>query len=82
MEKSLKGEEVINKLKVDFNILYRVQAIRSKHLAISYNACVELEVISREMQEFEVPNKIFWKEVEIISSVVEKDLMLIEDASE
>ena len=67
MEKNLKGEMVISKLRDDFKIIFQLQAIISKQLAISYNSCVELEVISREMKEFEVPNKLFWEEIEIIS---------------
>ena len=64
MEKNLKGEVVIEKLKHNFQVLNQFQLIKSTLPPISYESHVELEVLSREMMDFGIPSRVFWIEIE------------------
>ena len=58
MDRSLKGETVVAKLGGDFDILSQLRKVQSQlpptNLAESHN----LEVLAREMQAHEIPNKL------------------------
>lgn len=64
MEKKLKGEVVIEKLMDVFQVLNQFQLIKSTLPPISYMSCVELEVLSREMIDYEITSRVFWIEIE------------------
>ena len=64
MEKKLKGEVVIEKLKDDFHVLSQFQLIKSTLPPLSYESCVELYILLREMMDYEIPSKVFWIEIE------------------
>ena len=64
MEKNLKGEVVIENLKYDFQVLNQFQFIKLTLPPISYESCVELEVLSREMMDSGIPSRVFWIEIE------------------
>lgn len=64
MEKGLKGEVIINKLSDDFSILDQFQVIKTTLPHIFYTSSVELEILSIEMEHYEIPSQASWKEVE------------------
>lgn len=64
MEGNLKGEEIIDKLGDDFSIIYQFQIIKEALPPIYFSSCVELEVLQREMGNFELPLQKQWNEVE------------------
>ena len=69
MEGTLKGEDILNKLEDDFDILCQINKIRKNLPPISFSKCVELEVIGQEMQSYFVPSKSHWNEVEKFSKL-------------
>ena len=62
MEGTLKGEDILNKLEDEFDILCQLKHIRKSLPPISFSNCVELEVLEWEMQAYNVPSKAQWME--------------------
>ena len=69
MEGTLKGEEILNKLEEDFDILCQIKHIKKSLPPISFSKCVELEVIAWKMQFYTVPSKAQWMEVDKYSKI-------------
>ena len=57
MDKILKGEAIVDKLLDDFDILAQIKMIKENSPPISILACVELQVMVREMMEYEAPSQ-------------------------
>jgi hypothetical protein len=64
MEGDLNGEVIIDKLGDDFSILDQFHIIEEALKPIYFSSCVELEVLQREMVNFELPLKNKWNKVE------------------
>ena len=64
MTESLSGKAVIDKLVVDFEIVYSFRMIGAKIPPISYVDHVELRVFANEMENLEVPSGDQWKTIE------------------
>ena len=60
MEKSLKVEVIMSKLEDDFDILSQIQKMRKDIPPISYADCINLEVMTMEMQSYDLPSKAQW----------------------
>ena len=69
MEKGLKGEVIINKLNDDFHVLNQFHLNKSTLPPISYVSSIELELLSRQMMDYEIPSRIFWTEIERFSNL-------------
>lgn len=69
LEGTLKGEDILNKLEDDFDVLSQLKYIRRNLPSISFSNCVELEVLAREMQAYNVPSKAQWMEIEKFSKL-------------
>ena len=69
LEGTLKGEHILNKLEDDFDILSRLKYIRRSLPPISFSNCVELEVLVREMQAYNVPSKAQSMEIDKFSKL-------------
>ena len=60
MENNLKGENIVSKLSDDFNVLGQLQEFIINLPSISYAKCIDLEILVREMQVYDVPSKEQW----------------------
>ena len=60
LEGTLKGEDLLNKLEDDFDILSQLKYTRRSLSPISFSNCVELEVLAWEMQAYNIPSKSQW----------------------
>ena len=69
MEGTVKGEDILNKLEDDFDILCQLKHIRKSLPPISFSKCVEPEVIAWEMQAYNIPSKAQWMEVDKFSNL-------------
>ena len=69
MEGTLKGEDILNKLEDDFDILSQLKYIRRSLPPISFSNCVELELLAREMQVYNVPSKAQWMDIYKLSKL-------------
>lgn len=65
----MKGEDIINKLEYDFDILIQLKYIRRNLPSISFSNYVELEVLAWEMQAYNVPSKSQRMEIEKFSKL-------------
>ena len=64
MDINLKGEAVVDKLSDDFDILAQIKMINTNSPPISTSKCVELQVMVREMMEYETPSQNYWDHIE------------------
>ena len=64
MEGNVNGEVIIDKLCDGFGILDQFQIIKEALPSISFSSCVELEVLQKEMVNFELPLQKQTNEVE------------------
>ena len=71
LEKGLKGNTIVDKLTNDFKILSQFRTIKSCLPPISYASYVELEVLIKEMVDYDIPSKSQWKEVERLGRFLE-----------
>ena len=69
LEGTLKGEDILNKLEDDFDILSQLKDIRKGLPPISFSNCVELEVLVWEMKAYNVPSKAQWMEIDKFSKL-------------
>ena len=69
LEGTLKGEDILNNLEDDFDILSQLKYIRRNIPSISFSSCVEMEVLVREMQAYNVPSKAQWMEIDNFSKL-------------
>ena len=64
LKKRLDGNVVANKLTNDFEIRSHFKEIKVGLPPISYVSCIELEVLIKEMMDYDIPCQDQWKEVE------------------
>lgn len=64
LDQGLKGETSVNKLENDFDIFSQFTMIKSKFHSISYAPCLELQVLIKEMIDYNIPSQKQWQEVE------------------
>lgn len=54
----------MDKLPDDFDILSQIKMINTNYPPISTSKCVELQVMVREMMEYEVPSQNCWDHIQ------------------
>ena len=59
----LKGATLIDKLSKDFKILNRFKMVKLGLPVMSYATCIDLEILMKEMTEYEIPSELQWKEI-------------------
>lgn len=64
VEGNLSGSTVFSKLSEDFQILYQFKGIKDFLSALSYTQCIELEILLKEMSEYDMLLDDQWKQVE------------------
>ena len=69
LEGTLKGEDILNKLEDDFDILSQLKYVRISLPPISFSNYVELEVLAQEMQAYNIPSKAQWMEIDKFSKL-------------
>ena len=60
MEKILKAKVIMSKLEDDFDILSQIQKMRKDIPQVSYKNCITLEVMTMEMQSYDLTSKVQW----------------------
>ena len=64
LEGNLSGSTIFNKLSNDFQILHQFKSIKDTLPPMSYTECIELEILYKEMGEYEMLSEEQWKQVE------------------
>jgi hypothetical protein len=63
MEESLKGPSLVEHLAYDFEILNKFKTMKVNVLIMSYATCIDLEILIKEMMDYEIPSDVQWKEL-------------------
>ena len=69
IDRILKGETVVEKLKNDFDILSQLRMVQSQLSPITLVESHNIEVLAQEMQAYEIPNKLQLEEIEKFSKL-------------
>lgn len=69
MEGTLKGDDILNKLEDDFDILSQLKHIRKCLPPNSFSNCVEMEILAWKMQAYNVTSKDQWMEIDKFSKL-------------
>jgi len=64
LEGNLSGSTIFNTLSNDFQILHQFKSIKDTLPPMSYTECIELEILYKEMGEYEMLSEEIWKQVE------------------
>ena len=64
LEKGLKGEIIVNKLFDGFELFLLFRRIKSNIPSVTHGPLIELDVLTKEMIDLEIPLDIEWKEIE------------------
>jgi hypothetical protein len=63
MEESLKGPSLVEYLATDFEILNKFKTVKVGLPTMSYAMCIDLEILIKEMMDYEIPSDSQWKEI-------------------
>jgi FtsZ-binding cell division protein ZapB len=63
MEESLKGPSLVEHLATDFEILNKFKIVKVSVPIMSYATCIDLEILIKEMMDYEIPSDAQWKEL-------------------
>ena len=63
MEESLKGPSLVEHLATDFEILNKFKMVKVSMPIMSYATCIDLEILFKEMMDYEIPSDAQWKEL-------------------
>jgi hypothetical protein len=63
MEESLKGPSLVEHLAMDFEILNKFKTVKVNMPTMSYATCIDLEILIKEMMDYEIPSDLQWKEI-------------------
>ena len=62
MEESLKGPSLVEHLATDFEILNKFKTVKVSVPIMSYATCIDLEILIKEIMDYEIPSDVQWKE--------------------
>jgi hypothetical protein len=63
MEESLKGPSLVEHLATDFEILNKFKTMKVSVPTMSYATWIDLEILIKEMMDYEIPSVAQWKEL-------------------
>ena len=63
MEESLKGPSLVEHLATDFEILNKFKTVKVSVPIMSYATCIDLEILIKEIMDYEIPSNAQWKEL-------------------
>jgi hypothetical protein len=63
MEESMKGPSLVEYLATDFEILNQFKIVKIDLSIMSYSMCISLDILIKEMMDYEIPSDSQWKEI-------------------
>jgi hypothetical protein len=63
LEENLKGATLVEHLIIDFEILNQFKVVKLGLLVMSYASCIDLEILIKEMLDYDIPSDLQWKEI-------------------
>lgn len=58
----MKGATLVDKLSIDFEILNQFKTVKLGLPVMSYATCIDLEILMKEMIDYEIHSELQWKE--------------------
>ena len=68
LEEGLKGVTLVDKMSIDFKILNQFKIVKLGLPILSYATCIDLEILMKEMTNYEIPSELQWKEIVILGN--------------
>jgi hypothetical protein len=63
LEENLKGATLVEHLITDFEILNQFKIVKSGLPIMTYASCIDLEILIKEMMDYDIPYEFQWKEI-------------------
>ena len=63
LEEKLKGPSLVEYLTTDFEILNQFKTVKIGLPTMTYATCIKLEILIKEMMDYEIPSDLQWKEI-------------------
>jgi hypothetical protein len=63
LEENLKGPNLVEYLTTDFEILNQFKTVKIGLPTMTYATCIDLEILIKEMMDYEIPSDLQWKEI-------------------
>jgi hypothetical protein len=63
IEENRKGTTLVENLITDFGILNRFKEVKLGLPIMSYASCIDLEILIKEMTDYDIPSYLQWKEI-------------------
>jgi hypothetical protein len=63
LEENLKGPSLVEYLATDFEILNQFKTVKIGLPTMTYATCIDLEILIKEMMDYEIPSDSQWKEI-------------------
>ena len=63
MEESMKGATLVEHLITDFEIMNQFKVVKLGLSIMSYASCIDLEILIKEMIDYDIPSDLQWKEI-------------------
>jgi hypothetical protein len=63
LEEKLKGPSLVDYLTTDFEILNQFKTVNIKLPTMTYSTSIDLEILIKEMMDYEIPSDLQWKEI-------------------
>ena len=63
LEEGLKGDNLVDKLNTNLEILNLLKMVKLGLPIMSYATCIDLEILMKEMIDYEIPSELQWKEI-------------------
>jgi hypothetical protein len=60
---NLKGPNPVEYLTTDFEILNQFKIVKIGMPTMTYDTCIDLEILIKEMMDYEIPFDSHWKEI-------------------
>jgi cobalamin biosynthesis Co2+ chelatase CbiK len=63
LEENLKGATLVEHLITNFEILNQFKEVKIGLPVMSYASCIDLEILIKEMIDYDIPSNLQWKEI-------------------
>jgi hypothetical protein len=63
LEENMKGATLVKHLITNFEILNQFKAVKLGLPFMAYASCIDLEILIKEMTDYDIPSDLQWKEI-------------------
>jgi hypothetical protein len=63
LEENLKGDTLVEHLIINFEILNQFKEVKIRLLIMKYASCIDLEILIKEMIDYDIPFDLQWKDI-------------------